>query len=184
MSESSSQYQQVAIPKQIIGGSVSLSLVVVAFLFWLIYGRESQTDLDVSGLSVVNACLNATSATCLVAGYLAIKKGQWRAHRNLMLTALFFSSLFLISYIIYHTFHGDSLFLGQGLIRPIYFFILITHIVLSALALPLILVTVSLSLTKRFKPHKAWARWTFPIWTYVSVTGVLIVILLKVYGSA
>jgi putative membrane protein len=101
-----------------------------------------------------------------------------------MLAALLFSALFLISYIVYHTFHGDSKFLGEGWIRPVYFFVLISHIALSGICLPMILVTVSLSLLKHFPIHKRWARWTFPIWAYVSVTGVAIYLMLKVFGSA
>ena len=116
-------------------------------------------------------------------GYLAIRRGRWKHHRNLMLGAFAFSSAFLVSYIIYHYFHGDSRFLGTGAIRGFYFAILISHIVLSVVALPLILVTFGLSLTRRFAVHKKWARWTFPIWTYVSVTGVLVFLLLKKFGA-
>ena len=166
-------YNRVDMPRYIIPGALGFSVVAAAFLFWLIYGREASTGYDVGFLSAVNASLNA-----------AIRKGNWKTHRNLMLLALLFSALFLVSYIVYHTFHGDSKFLGEGLIRPIYFFILISHIVLSVVALPLILITVSLSLTRRFSHHKKWAKWTFPIWAYVSVTGVAVFVLLKTFGSA
>lgn len=176
--------QDVHVPQGMIAGSLLLSAVAIGFLFWLIYGQKAEASLDVSYLAALNATLNASSACCLFLGYRAIRQGDWKRHRNLMLGALLFSALFLVSYIIYHTFHGDSRFLGTGLVRPIYFFILISHIVLSAVALPMILVTVGLSFTKRFQPHKKWARFTFPIWAYVSVTGVVIFFMLKIFGSA
>ena len=175
--------QDVEIPGYIIPASLGLSLAAVAFLFWLIYGNPGNQSFDASFLAPLNACLNLSSALCLFAGYSAIRKGNWKRHRNFMLAALSFSALFLISYIIYHFFHGDSRFQGDATIRLVYLFILITHVVLSVLALPLILVTVALSLTKRFKIHKRWARWTFPIWAYVSVTGVLIFVMLKTLGQ-
>ncbi len=176
-------HDDVNIPRFIIPGSLALSGLATLFLFWLIYGNKGSETYDVSFLAGVNAGLNASSALCLTIGYLAIRRGQWKIHRNFMLGALTLSALFLASYIVYHAFHGDTRFLGQGWIRPVYFSVLISHIVLSVVCLPLILVTVSLSLTKRFRIHKKWARWTFPIWAYVSVTGVLIFLLLKIFGS-
>lgn len=176
--------QDVTIPSYVLPGSIGFSLVAIAFLVWLIYFNPGSDAYDVGFLGGVNAALNGLSAICILAGYAAIRKRNWKLHRNLMLAAVVFSALFLVSYIIYHTFHGDSKFLGQGFIRPVYFFVLISHIGLSALCLPMILVTLSLSLLKRFPVHKKWARWTFPIWTYVSVTGVLIFVMLKVFGSS
>ncbi len=184
MSASQTQdYDEVKVPGYLIPASLGFSAVAIGFLFWLIYGNSGNTSYDVSFLAPVNACLNAASAVCLFAGFAAIRSGRSNRHRNLMLAALGFSALFLVSYIIYHTFHGDSKFLGQGAIRPFYFAILISHIVLSVFALPMILITVGLSLTKRFKIHRKWARWTFPIWAYVSVTGVLVFLLLKIFGQ-
>jgi putative membrane protein len=175
--------ENVQIPSYIIPACLSFSIVAVGFLFWLIYGNEGNTSFDASFLAPVNACLNAASACCLFAGYWAIRKGDWKLHRNFMLAALSFSALFLVSYIVYHYFHGDSRFVGDATIRLVYLAILISHIILSVFALPMILVTVSLSLSKRFTIHKRWARWTFPIWAYVSVTGVLIFAMLKTLGS-
>ena len=184
MSNDAATYEKVDIPKFIIPTSLALSAVAIGFLFWLIYGQEGSTAYDVSYLAGVNAFLNACSAVCLFAGFAFIKKKNWKVHRNFMLAALGFSALFLVSYIIYHTFHGDSRFLGEGAVRLVYFFILISHILLSVICLPLILITVGLSLTKRFVIHKKWARWTFPIWAYVSVTGVVVFFMLKIFGSA
>lgn len=177
-------HDRVEIPKWVIPACLGLSVVALAFLVWLIYINPGSSAYDVGFLAAVNACLNGGSAVCLFAGYRAIKSGNWQRHRNLMLGALTMSALFLVSYIVYHTFHGESHFLGQGFIRPVYLFILISHIGLSAICLPLILITVSCSLLKLFPIHKKWARWTFPIWAYVSVTGVLIFAMLKIFGSS
>jgi putative membrane protein len=99
-----------------------------------------------------------------------------------MLSALGASTLFLISYITYHSLHGDTKFAGQGAIRPVYFFILITHIALSAMVLPLIFSSFFFSLSARYRLHKKVSRVTMPIWLYVSVTGVLVFALLKLYA--
>lgn len=92
------------------------------------------------------------------------------------------SALFLVSYIVYHSVHGDTKFAGQGLVRPLYFFILISHVLLSAMALPLIFFSLFFSLSSRFPKHKAVARYTLPVWLYVSVTGVLVFALLRAYA--
>ena len=162
----------------------AVSLAVFAFLVWLIYFRETTGGpaTDVAFLPAVNATLNSLSAICLWLGFRAIKARRQDTHKRFMLSALAFSALFLISYVTYHHFHGDTPFLGTGLIRPIYFFILITHIVLSAVMLPMILATVYFALTNNFIRHPRIARWTFPVWLYVSVTGVLIFFLLKFFG--
>jgi putative membrane protein len=99
-----------------------------------------------------------------------------------MLTSLGASALFLVSYIVYHSVHGDTHFGGQGLIRPVYFFILVSHIALSAVALPLVFLSLFFSLSGRFPRHKKIARYTFPVWLYVSVTGVLVFALLRFWG--
>lgn len=177
------QSDPVHIPRALVPGSFALAGVAIAFLFWLIYGNEGvATQMDVSFLAPINALLNASSATALGLGYRAIRQGKIDTHRNFMLAALFFSALFLVSYIVYHTFHGDTKFQGEGLVRAVYFFILITHIVGSVVALPLIFVTVGLALTKRFPIHKKWAVKTFPLWAYVSVTGVLVYLMLKMFN--
>lgn len=173
--------KKVALPT--IGG---VSFVAIAFLVWLIYFQEGlATDAPwVAQLPYLNATFNSISAFCLVSGVLAIKKGQALQHKRWMLSAFVASSCFLVSYIVYHTFHGDTRFLGQGFIRPVYFFLLISHIALSVVALPLIFTTFYLSLTERFALHKKLARVTFPLWLYVSVTGVLIVAFLKLFNPA
>ncbi len=171
-----------AVPATILIGSVAVSVVACAFLFWLIYGMGGSEELDFSFLAPLNALLNTLSATCLVLGYRAVRRNQLERHRRLMLSALTFSALFLLSYVIYHYAHGDTPFTGVGPIRTVYFFVLISHIVLSVVALPMVLITSGLALTQRFSSHRRVARWTFPLWLYVSVTGVAIFILLNLFG--
>jgi putative membrane protein len=162
----------------------ALSAVIASFLIWLIYfkGRVAAPDW-VSALPAANATFNSLSALCLVLGYVNIRGKNRSVHKRFMLSATVFSALFLISYITYHFFHGDTRFPGQGLIRPVYFFILISHIGLSMVALPLILGTLWYSLTGRFQFHRRIARWTFPIWLYVSVTGVIVFFILRAYTA-
>jgi putative membrane protein len=160
---------------------VVISSGIILFLFWLIYLREpvlEESSLDLSFLPAVNALLNSMSASCLILGYLAIRKGNRTRHIKMMLSALTFSFLFLISYLTYHTFHGDTSFQGEGWIRPLYFFILISHISLSVVVLPLVLTTVYYAATGNFNQHPKIARITLPLWLYVSVTGVLVYLML------
>lgn len=162
-----------------------VSAAAVGFLFWLIYFNEAGAAPEaVAKLPAVNATLNGLSAVFLTIGWVQIRRRHLQAHRNLMLAAFVTSSLFLVSYIVYHTYHGDSSFQGQGLVRPIYFLILISHIVLSVVVLPLIFTTFFFSLSGQFRRHRALARWTLPMWLYVSVTGVLVFAFLKIFGSA
>jgi len=127
----------------------------------------------------VNAALNATATVLLVAGYMLIRRRRELAHKRVMLMAFSVSVLFLASYLTYHIGHGAATpFTGQGLIRPVYFTILISHIILAAAVPVLAMVTIVLGLRDRRLAHLRWARWTFPIWLYVSVTGVVIYMLL------
>lgn len=162
----------------------AVSAVALAFLVWLIYFNQTQVfDPEaVAFLPAVNAGLNAASAVCLALGVAAVRAGALERHKKLMLAAFGFSALFLVSYLVYHSAHGDTKFMGEGLVRPVYFFVLISHIGLSFIALPMILTTFFFSLTERVAAHKKIARFTFPLWMYVSVTGVLIFVLLKGWG--
>lgn len=179
---------QTVANKTVLTWSFVLSAGVVAFLFWLIYFKgASATAADVrateSVLPAINALLNSASACCLVAGFWMIRQGRIALHRALMMSALAFSALFLVTYIIHHSAHGDTKFAGTGLVRPIYFFVLISHVLLTVIALPLILTTAFLALTGRFQSHKRIARWTLPLWLYISATGVLIFALLKIFSQ-
>ena len=132
----------------------------------------------VSDLPALNASLNGVAALFLLAGYVLIKRRQIRAHRACMLSALLVSALFLVSYVIYHANAGSKPFPGTGSARVVYFFILITHVVLAAAILPMAIVTLSRALRERFDLHVRIARWTLPLWLYVSVTGVVIYVML------
>ena len=161
----------------------ALSLAIAAALIWLIYFKgRADGPAWVAALPAWNAVFNSLSACCLGAGYLRIRRRQIEQHRAFMLGATVFSTLFLISYVTYHSYHGDTRFLGQGWIRPVYFTILISHIGLSMVALPLILTTLYLALGRRFPIHRRVARWAFPVWMYVSVTGVLVFLILNGYN--
>jgi uncharacterized membrane protein YozB (DUF420 family) len=128
-------------------------------------------------LPLLNAVFNSVAAVFLLAGFVFIKQGNVRAHKASMLTAFGASIAFLTSYIIYHLHAGDVRFLGQGLIRPVYFTILITHVILAIVVVPLAIITIRRALGGRFAAHRAIARWTWPIWMYVSVTGVIVYVL-------
>ncbi len=127
---------------------------------------------------VINASLNGTSAVLLLTAHSMIKRGRMAAHRVLMLTAVVTSSLFLCSYLYYHWHVGSVRFQGQGWWRPVYFTILISHTILAAAIVPLVIITLSRALQERFDRHRAIARWTYPLWLYVSVTGVVIYFML------
>jgi uncharacterized membrane protein YozB (DUF420 family) len=138
----------------------------------------------VSSLPHVNAILNAMSGILLVVGYTFIRRRKINAHRNCLLAALFTSTVFLASYLTYHYFHGSTRFTGTGLVRPVYFTILLTHTVLAALIVPFIGVTLYRAARGDYTRHRRIARWTFPMWLYVSVTGVIVYLMLyQIYPS-
>jgi uncharacterized membrane protein YozB (DUF420 family) len=134
--------------------------------------------MSLSDLPLVNASLNATSAILLTTGYFLIRRGDVKRHKAMMIAACVVSTLFLTSYVIYHANAGSKPFGGQGPIRIVYFIILLTHVVLAAAIVPLALVTLVRGLRARFDAHVRIARWTLPIWLYVSVTGVLVYLML------
>ena len=132
----------------------------------------------------LNALLNATSAIFLVTGYTLIRLRHKRAHRNCQISAVISSTLFLVSYLTYHYFHGATRFAGQGIARPIYFTILISHTILAVVIVPLVLVTLYRAAREDFARHRSVARWTLPLWLYVSVTGVVVYLMLyQIYPS-
>jgi len=135
--------------------------------------------------AAVNAILNGTSAVLLVCGYAAIRSGKMAVHKRFMISAFGVSTAFLISYLIYHIrVHRVMLFQGQGWIRPVYFTILISHTILAAAVMPLVLLSLTYGLKSRFDKHRRISRWTFPVWLYVSVTGVIVYVMLyQIYGG-
>ncbi len=130
--------------------------------------------LEISDLPLLNATLNALAGILLVSAYVMIRKGNVVRHRALMLAAFSTSVLFLVSYVIYHMNIGSRAFTGTGIIRVVYFVILVTHVVLAIAVVPMAVVTLRRGLRRDDLGHKAIARWTFPIWVYVSVTGVVV----------
>lgn len=148
--------------------------IVAAVAVLLLGGQARGGALDVSALPAVNAALNGTSAVLLTAGFVFIRRRQVNAHLTCMLSAFGVSALFLVSYVVYHYHAGSRPFGGQGVIRPVYFVLLITHIVLAAAITPLALLTIYRALSGQLGRHARLARWTLPLWLYVSVTGVLI----------
>jgi uncharacterized membrane protein YozB (DUF420 family) len=134
--------------------------------------------MNVSALPALNATLNATSAVLLTTGWLFIRARQVRAHRRCMLAAFVTSSMFLISYVIYHLQIGSKPFPGRGVIRMVYFSILIPHVVLAAAVVPLAIVTLRRGLRLDVQRHRRIARWTLPLWLFVSVTGVVVYVML------
>lgn len=134
--------------------------------------------IQISDLPAVNATLNAIAAICLIAGYAQIRRGRRELHKRCMLAALTASAIFLVCYVIYHVNTGSRPFPGQGVIRVVYFSILITHVILAVTILPLALMTAARGLTAQYDRHVRIARWTLPLWLYVSVTGVAIYLML------
>ncbi len=134
--------------------------------------------MSIQALPLVNAILNGTSAILLIAGYALIRKKNIQNHHRVMVTAFCVSCLFLVSYLVYHANAGTIRFAGSGWVRPVYFSILISHTVLAALVPPLAIVTLMRALRERFDRHRRLARWTLPIWLYVSFTGVIIYLML------
>ena len=134
--------------------------------------------MDYSAFPAINASLNGTSAVLLASGRVLIARGKMAAHRACMIAAVTTSSLFLVSYLYYHAHVGSVRFRGTGWVRQLYFSILTTHTILAAVIVPLVIITLSRGLRGRFDRHRVVARWTFPLWMYVSITGVVIYLML------
>ncbi len=134
--------------------------------------------ISIGDLPTLNAVLNGTSAVLLAFGYLFIRRKKVNLHKACMVSAFVVSTLFLVSYLIYHYHAGSKPFPGEGWTRPLYFAILISHVILATVTLPLSIVTLGRGLRGRFEKHRSIARWALPIWLYVSVTGVVVYLML------
>jgi uncharacterized membrane protein YozB (DUF420 family) len=134
--------------------------------------------MSVADLPAVNATLNATSAVLLTIGWFLIRSGRIAAHRRFMIAAFVTSSLFLVSYVVYHAQIGSKPYPGTGVMRAVYFSILIPHVILAAVVLPMAIVTLSRGLRRLDDRHRPLARWTLPLWLFVSVTGVIVYLML------
>lgn len=145
---------------------------------------EVDLGFDVHIFAAINAVINSIVSFLLVLALAAVKKKNYMLHKNVMFGAIILSILFLVSYIAHHLLAGDTVYGGEGAIRYVYFFILITHIILAAIILPFILFTAYRSLTGEYDKHKKLARYTWPLWFYVSVTGVAVYLMISPYYSA
>jgi putative membrane protein len=169
----------VRTPPTIIAAIIIASALASALICYLVYfhAPSDVTGTHLRSLPFLNAVLNALSTVALIIGYTFIRARKVTSHRAAMFAAFFFSSIFLVSYLTNFTLHGETLFNRLSPWWPFYWKLLLSHILLSVLALPLILITFFLSLTGRFPAHRKLARYTFPIWLYVSVTGVIVYIM-------
>jgi len=161
-----------------------ITVSAVVFIAVVILSRvklELNTGFDVHVFATINAIINSAVSVLLIAGLAAIKNRKLLLHRNIMFTAMILSVLFLLSYIAHHLLTGDTKFGGQGTIRYVYYFILVTHIFLAAVILPFILYTAYRGLTAEWPAHRKLAKITWPIWLYVSVTGVVVYLMISPY---
>ena len=164
---------------------LAASAAVFGFLCWLLWVKQGAGDQSavIRALPAVNAGFNSLSTVLLSAGFLAITKRRFTLHMRLMFAALVSSACFLVGYVVYHNAHGDTHFVNPGrIVRPFYFALLISHVTLSAAAVPLVLASFFLSLSGRYTLHRRVSRFTFPVWLYVSVTGVVVFAMLKFYN--
>ena len=176
--------EQTNVSRTVLGIILLTSLAVIAFLLWILYIKNpiagySNQFLFLPGL---NAILNALSLTCLILGVRSIRQGHPRTHMRFVLSACCFTILFLVSYIIHHYLHGNTILENIFLIKIVYFAILFSHLLCATLTLPLVLLTLYLAFTGRFQNHKKIARLTYPAWLYMSSTGIFIYLILKFLG--
>ena len=163
-----------------IAAILAISIAATLFLFWLIYVHPAAAlSTQYAFLPALNAILNGLSATALLIGFTFVRAHRIKAHRAAMMTAFAFSTLFLISYIAHHALHGDVRYPIHAALRSVYLPLLASHIILAIVALPMVLVTFFFSLSGRIPQHRKIARWTFPLWLYVSVTGVITYVMLR-----
>ncbi len=164
---------------------VIITLSLVVFIAIVILGRVQiplESDFDIHIFAKINAIINSIVSVLLLAGLITVKnKKNYLLHKKIMLTAMALSALFLISYVCHHLLAGDTRYGGEGTIRIVYFFILITHIILAAIILPFILYTAYRASISEWPQHKRLARITWPIWFYVSVTGVVVYLMISPY---
>jgi putative membrane protein len=179
MSTASPKPSSVRTPLSVIIGILVVSALASALICWLVYfhAPSDLTGAHLRSLPLLNAVLNGLATLAIVTGYVEIRNRRVFQHRASMFFAFFFSAIFLVSYLLNFTLHGETRFNRLSHWWPLYWKLLASHIVLSVFALPLILITFFLSLTGRFPAHRKLARWTFPLWLYVSVTGVVVYVM-------
>jgi putative membrane protein len=166
--------------------NAAVSIAALALLSWLLlfHGGMQGANVNLRFLTAVNACLNATAAALLVAGWVAIKTQRAELHRYFMVSAFAASACFLVGYLAYHAVHGDTKFGGVGAVRLVYLVLLASHVLLSLFIVPLCLTAFWFAWKREFKRHAKVTRWLHPIWLYVSVTGVIVFLMLRPYYPA
>jgi putative membrane protein len=172
-------------PVSVVATIIAISAAASLFLFYLIYFHApvDRAGTQLAFLPALDALLNALAAIALVTGFGFIRAKNIAAHRASMFVAFIFSSVFLAAYVTNYALHGEMHFQGVGAVRWVYFPLLISHIILAVVVLPMILITFFLSLSGRFPAHRRLARWTFPVWLYVSVTGVIVYLMLAAFAA-
>ncbi len=160
---------------------IAISIVIPLAVAVLFFAPKADLGGRITILPAINAVINGITAIVLIMAFLAIKQKNIQLHKKLMYSAFFLSVLFLILYIGYHASAEPAIFGGVGIIRNVYYFVLLTHIVLAAAIVPLVLLTYYRAFTERFDKHKKIARWTLPLWLYVSVTGVIVYLMIVPY---
>ena len=160
---------------------ILISLLIPAIVTALVFVKIPVEGVDLKFFPKFHATLNAITTALLLSGFFFIKRKNITLHKTCMLSAIFFSVVFLMSYVFYHAISEPTKYGGEGLARYIYFFILLTHIFLAAVVLPFILITVYRALTKQFAKHKRIAKWTLPVWLYVTITGVVVYLMMAEY---
>ena len=160
---------------------IILSIIIPVLIGILFFTPKITIDANLDFLPMVNATINGTCSLVLIVAVWAIKNGKQLLHRQLMIAAMVLSGLFLVTYVLYHATHDSTKFGGTGTIKYIYYFILLSHILLSIIILPLVLTTFGRALNGNFPKHKKLARITFPLWLYVTVTGVLVYLMIAPY---
>ena len=163
----------------IIATSIAVPVVVAALFF--VSPPQVKHSLDLAFFPRFHALLNSLTAICLISGVFFIRNKNIRVHRAFMLTAFLLSTVFLVSYIIYHSISASTPYGGTGMIRTVYFIILLSHILLATLILPLILYTFSKALNNKIESHRKLARWTYPLWLYVAISGVVVYFMISPY---
>ncbi|HET6243196.1 MAG: DUF420 domain-containing protein [Bacteroidetes bacterium] len=160
---------------------IAVSIVIPLAVAILFFAPKADLGGRITILPAINAVINALTALVLILAFVAIKNKNIDRHKKLMYAAFFLSVLFLLLYIAYHATAEPAIFGGVGMIRNVYYFFLLTHIVLAALIVPLVLLTYSRALMEKFDKHKKIARWTLPLWLYVSITGVIVYLMIAPY---
>lgn len=160
-----------------------VSVVVPALVVYLMYGNKATRieNLDVSLLPHINAVLNTVTSVCLVLGFIFIKQRFIQGHRLMMMIAFVLSTVFLISYVIYHNNAESTPYGGEGFIRIVYFSFLISHIILAMVVVPFVLLAIYWAITAQYERHRRIVKWTFPIWTYVAISGVIVYLMISPY---